>query len=122
MKKLVMIIGLVVSVISFANAQQHELPPAKDRAELQTEMMTEKLELSEEQKEQVMEINLNTALEMDNVLKLTDKMAKFKGLRAVTAEKDKALKAILNKDQYKSYQKMKSEMQKMIKQKRKEKK
>lgn len=121
MKKLVIVIGIVVSVLSSVNAQQQqELPPAKERAEKQTEMMDEKLNLTKEQKEKVMEINLDAAQKMDGVLKQTDRMAKFKGLRTITAEKDKALKGILSKEQFKMYQKMKSEMQKAMKERRKE--
>lgn len=121
MKTLVLIIGITMSILSGVNAQEkQELPPAKDRADMQTEMMVEKLNLTEDQKGKVMEVNLNTALKMDDVFKQTDKMAKFKGLRTVSAEKDKALKGILSKEQFKIYQDMKSEMQKMIKQKRKE--
>lgn len=121
MKKLVMILVVVVSVLSHVNAQQQtELPPAKDRAEMQTEMMVEKLNLTEEQTEKVLEVNLTAAQEVDNALKQTDRMAKFKSLRNVAAEKDKALKAILSKDQFKLYEQSKKEMQKALKDRRKE--
>jgi len=98
------------------------MPPAEDRAQMQTEFMTDKLELTDEQVPRVLSINLAAAKKMDQVMKMTDRMSKFKEFRSTMMDKDEALKEVLNKDQYKKYQKSKDEMKKMIKERRKEKK
>ena len=121
MRKYIVLLVIVLTGIITVKAQTKEdLPPAEERAEMQTEFMTEKLELNEEQVPVVLNINLNAAKKMDEVMKLTDRMKKFKAFRSAMMEKDEALKEILSKDQFKLYKKSKEEMKKMIKEKRKE--
>lgn len=121
MKILVMIAAVIMSTLISANAQeQRELPPAEKRAEMQTEMMQELLELTKEQNLQVNEITLQAAKGIDNVMQLNDRMEKLKALRKVMGEKDEALKEVLTKVQYKLYVKSKDEMKKKIQKKIKE--
>lgn len=121
MRKYIILLAVVLTGIVAVNAQNREdLPPAEERAQMQTEFMTEKLTLSEEQVPQVLTINLTAAKKMDEVMSLTDKMKKFKAFRSAMMEKDEALKDVLSKDQFKLYKKSKEEMKKMIKEKRKE--
>jgi predicted acylesterase/phospholipase RssA len=121
MRKYIILLAVVLTGVVAVNAQnKEELPPAEDRAQMQTEFMTEKLELSEEQVPQVLTINLAAAKKMDEVMSLTDKMKKFKAFRSAMMEKDEALKEVLSKDQFKLYKKSKDEMKKKIKEKRKE--
>lgn len=123
MKKYFIVLVLMLTGVLSVDAQTKEnLPSAEDRAQIQTDFMKEKLNLSEDQVPRVLEINLNSAKRMDKVMKMTDRMKKFKEFRAVIMDKDNALKKVLNKEQFKKYQKSKDEMKKIIKKKRKEKK
>ncbi|MCT4637663.1 MAG: hypothetical protein N4A72_08130 [Bacteroidales bacterium] len=123
MKNLLAITTIILAFTSTVNAQDHkELPPAIDRAEMQTEMMKEKLELTNDQADKVKKVNIVAAHRVDKALLITDKMTKFKTFRSIQMDKDKALKKILTKVQYKKYEKIKGELKKAIKAKRKEKK
>lgn len=122
MKKYFIVLVVILTGILSVDAQTKEdLPSAEDRAQIQTDFMKEKLNLSEDQIPKVLKINLNAAKRMDVVMKMTDRMKKFKEFRSVMMEKDKALKKVLKKEQFKKYQKSKEEMKKVIKKKRKEK-
>jgi hypothetical protein len=121
MRKYIVLLAVILTGVLSVNAQTKEdLPPADERAQMQTEFMTEKLELTEEQVPQVLDVNLKAAKKMDEVMSLTNKMQKFKGFRSAMMEKDEELKKILTKDQFKLYKDSKEEMKKMIKEKRKE--
>lgn len=121
MKILVMIAAVIMSTLISANAQeQRELPPAEKRADMQTEMLQELLELTKEQNLQVNKITLQAAKGIDDVIQLNDRMEKLKTLRKVMGEKDEALKEVLTKVQYKLYVKSKDEMKKKIRNKIKE--
>ena len=123
MKNLLAITTIILAFTFTVNAQDHkELPPAIDRAEMQTEMMKEKLELTNDQVDKVKKVNTVAAHRVDKALLITDKMTKFKTFRSIQMDKDKALKKILTKVQYKKYEKIKGELKKAIKAKRKEKK
>ncbi|TKG96583.1 hypothetical protein EYV94_04860 [Puteibacter caeruleilacunae] len=123
MKKLIILLAIVViSVVKVSAQNQKDLPPAKERAEMQTEIMKEKLSLTEEQIPKVMTINLDAAKRIDEVKKMTNRMSMFKEFRSTMQAKDEGLKAILTKDQYKLYQKSKEEMKKKAQQAMKERK
>ncbi|GEM_PF-5501630 len=123
MKNLLAITTLIMVFTFTTNAQDRkELPPAIERAEMQTEMMIEKLELTSNQADKVKKVNIVAAHRVDKALLITDKMTKFKTFRSIQMDKDKALKKILNKVQYKKYNKIKGELKKALKAKRKEKK
>ena len=123
MKKYIVLLAVILTGVLAANSQTKEdLPPAEDRAQMQTEFMTDKLALSEAQISQVLAINLKAAKRMDKVISMTDRMQKFKEFRSTMIEKDEALKEVLDKEQYKKYEKSKDELKKMLKEKRKEKK
>ena len=123
MKKYIILLAVILTGVSAVNSQTKEdLPPAEERAQMQTEFMTDKLALNEAQISQVLSINLKTAKRMDKVISMTDRMQKFKEFRSTMIEKDEALKKVLDKEQYKKYEKSKDEMKKMLKEKRKEKK
>ena len=125
MKKLLFILTIVMcsqlTTIAQDSRNLDNLPPAEERAEMQTEMMKEKLELTDEQVPLVKAINLKAAQALDEVAKKTDRMQKFKAFRSAQQEKDEALKDVLTKDQYKLYQDSKEEMKKKLKEHRKSK-
>lgn len=98
-------------------------------ADLQTQMMRTQLDLTEEQVPKVYKINYKYAKIMKaNMQKVKEserrrqKAQAAKSAKADSAEKDKELKAVLNPEQYKVYEKNKQEMQAAIRQKMQEKK
>ena len=125
MKKLLFILTIVMcsqlATVAQDSRNLDNLPPAEERAEMQTEMMKEKLELTDDQVPLVKAINLKAAQALDEVAKKTDRMQKFKAFRSAQQEKDEALKDVLTKDQYKLYQDSKEEMKKKLKEHRKSK-
>ena len=125
MKKLLFILTIVMcsqlTTVAQDSRNLDNLPPAEERAEMQTEMMKEKLELTDDQVPLVKAINLKAAQALDEVAKKTDRMQKFKAFRSAQQEKDEALKDVLTKDQYKLYQDSKEEMKKKLKEHRKSK-
>lgn len=83
----------------------------QERAQLQTEWMTGKLNLSPTQASQVQSINLMYIQKNDLVLKSdAGKLSKFRQLKAIQKGKDAALKKGLSADQYTKYQSLKEEM------------
>ena len=122
MKKLVIATLLLFTSVIINAQNKKDLPPAEERAKIQTELMKDKLELNKEQTQKVQEINFKSALEMDKVFKLTDRVQKFKKFRSIQLKKDKELKQVLTKEQFKAYKKFKSEMKKRIKKAQKNKK
>lgn len=122
MTKLVIATLLLFTSIIVNAQNKKDLPPAEQRAKMQTELMKDKLELNQEQTQKVLDINLKSALEMDQVFKLTDRVQKFKKFRSIQLKKDKDLKQVLSKNQFKAYKKFKSEMKKRIKKAQKNKK
>jgi Spy/CpxP family protein refolding chaperone len=123
MKNLILFIAIsLVSLTSIKAQDNREMPPAKERAEMQTELIAEKLELTYDQKTKVYDINLSSALKMDKLKEIEDRTQKFKQFRTIQLEKDEQLKKVLTKEQFKKYKKFKAEIRKRIMEKRKEKK
>jgi hypothetical protein len=94
---------------------------AEERAEMQTQNMSEKLSLREDQKPTVQEINLRYARKMQSVYNDGGgKLQRFRKMKAVSGEKDSELKKVLDASQYAAYEKNKEEMKRAIKAKAKE--
>lgn len=121
-KYFIVLVVFLAGVLSASAQTKDNLPSAEDRAQMQTEFMTEKLNLSKDQVPKVLKINIDSAKKMDLVINMTDKMKKFKEFRSIILKKDKSLKEVLSKEQFKKYLKSKDELKKIIKKKRKEKK
>lgn len=86
---------------------QHAQRTPEERAARQTEMMTRKLSLTEEQNKKVYEINLKSAQQMQTSFQAKDP----KSMRAAREEKDAALLQVLTPEQGKRYEEMKKERQ-----------
>jgi len=85
---------------------------AEDRAALQTERMTTSLELDSVVAVQVHRINLKYAQQMEEGRK--EGMSRYDMMQMMqksNKEKNKEMKAILTKDQYKKYMRQQQEMQ-----------
>jgi len=81
------------------------------RAAALTEKMQATLPLRDDQVSSVQAINLKYAQKNQQIWSGTDgRWAKFRALKSSQKEKDKEMKAVLDKDQYKKYQQMQQEM------------
>ena len=115
MKKLMIMAALCGCIATAATAQEATKgkPEPKQRAERQTEMMSKNLNLTEEQKAKVAEINLSTAQE------IREKGRDNKEQRtAVMVKRDERLKAILTPDQLGKYEEMQTRRAEMMKQRK----
>ena len=109
MKNILSIVLLMLSVgtSSFAQEpmQRSEGPRTPEEwATRQTEMMARRLNLSEDQKTKVHDVNLKTAKQNEKFGGQKDSV----NFKAVQQAKDAAYKKILNEDQFKQYEEMKA--------------
>ena len=112
---------LLLSLFSIASyAQERQLTEEqKEQVKEQLEQYFEKLNLSEEQKPKFEEITKKYALQM-KTLKSSDKhkFAKYKEYKSIIGSKNKEMKALLSAEQFKIYKENQREIQKKIKEKR----
>lgn len=74
----------------------------EQRAKMQTEWMTTKLNLNASQVQQISALNLQYAQKNEPIIQSNDsKVSKFKKLKALQKEKSNALSQILSQEQYK---------------------
>lgn len=89
----------------------------KQRAEMQTMMMKNKLNLTRQQLPKVAKINLEAAQNMQPVFSGNEgPLVKMRTMRAVNQSKDAALQKVLTPDQFSQYQTMKEQMRSKIEQ------
>jgi hypothetical protein len=101
----------LITICSTAFAQTASLTP-EERAQRWDTWMKEQLALTPEQQGKVQEINLRYAKQNEQLKSTTaDRRSKFQELKSTDKEKDNELKAILTKDQFKTYQEKKKDFQ-----------
>lgn len=84
---------------------------AMDRATAMTEKMKARLNLTDDQVPRVQTINSRYAEKNREIFTGSGgRFAKFRALKSSQKQKDKEMKAVLDKDQYKQYEAMKEEM------------
>jgi hypothetical protein len=84
---------------------------AEGRAATLTEKMRTTLLLTDDQVSSVQAINLKYAQKNQQIWTGTEgRFAKFRALKSSQKEKDKEMKAVLDKDQYKKYAEMEKQM------------
>lgn len=104
------------------SAQKSKLKDStpEQRAKLQTEWMTTKLNLNASQVQQISALNLQYAQKNEPIIQSNDsKVSKFKKLKALQKEKSNAFSQILSEEQYKKYEDIKDQMVQNFKNKRK---
>lgn len=112
---------LLFGMLFFSIAQVQAQDPDKmallesttpaERAQVQTELMQEKLELDGTQSASLSEINLKYAKKMEGVIKGdSSKWTKFRTAKRYEKEKDKELQGVFSKDQFKAYLKYKDQL------------
>lgn len=125
--RIVILIISGVILISAAAVAQEKLDKLyadttpQERATRQTDKMQDKLNLREDQKARIYDINFKYAQKMEATYKAGgSKMQRLRNMKAVATEKDAELKNILDAAQYETYQKYKEEMKEDIKERAKE--
>lgn len=100
---------LTVSFTAFAQRGERKAPNPEKKAEKQTAQMVKALQLDEAQTSEVQAINLTYAKKMHEAMEgnkeAREAMKKIKD--AINSEKNAEMKAVLNEEQYKSYQVLK---------------
>jgi hypothetical protein len=102
---------VLVSVWGSVYAQQRMTDQQKQEAKAKRDAFKEKLNLTEEQKPKFEEINRNQA-EALSALKNSDasRLEKFRKYRDLKSEKDKKMKELLTKEQFKIYEDYQEEL------------
>lgn len=111
-KKLVFtLLAVCFTFLSFSQQESNKMGEgsSEERARTATEKQKETLGLSEEQEEEMYAHNLKYIKEMDVIMEGGKSMSTMMKLKDMSGRKDKEAKAILNKEQYKIYQKNKEE-------------
>lgn len=117
MKKVLMICGLLLGVITFAQAQDggdRKMHTPEERATKRTEQLTKKLNLTADQQTKVKAIFLDQATAMSKVREENkgDRDAVMAKMKAAGEETDAKVGAVLTDDQKKTYEEMKANMKK----------
>ena len=108
MKKITGILFVLTALFVFVNisaAQIADVPTPERQAERMTEVMSKRLDLSEQQTQQVLDLNLKLAqkeaeLLNNEELDFFERLEMLKGISTTRAEK---LRDILNDQQYEKY-------------------
>ena len=108
MKKIMLGILLVAGVQFTGFAQEAEQQPRQmrtpeERAQRQTEMLAQKLTLTEDQKKKIYDVNFKTAKQMQKFREAHDTA----NVRMIRTASDAAYQKILTPEQYKEYETMK---------------
>lgn len=94
-----------------ANMALLESTTPEERAQVQTELMQEKLELEDTLSASLNQINLKYAKKMEEVIKGgASKWTKFRTAKRFDKEKDQELQALFSEDQFKAYLKYKDQL------------
>ncbi|BAV04248.1 hypothetical protein SAMN05421788_10423 [Filimonas lacunae] len=111
-----------VAVIARQSPEDFKNTTPEQRAQVQTNLMKSKLQLTDDQTTKVAAINLKYAKQMEPVIKGDGgKMAKFKQAKKINESKEAELKTVFTEEQFASYEKGKEEMKQEVMKKIKEK-
>jgi len=110
---------LVMLVAANAAAQSKMTEEQKKEASARYQAYKEKLNLTEDQSKKVDAINTSWFEGIAEIKKSADpKMARYKKFKSLNAERDKKMKEVLTKEQFKIYKQQKQEMKDEFKQRR----
>ena len=116
--KLVLSVSLIlISIVAIA--QRDQLGTPEERATRQTARLKETLKLSPEQETSVAEINLKYAKQAQPLIETGGRnLRTLREAKSIMKNKDREMKEVLDKDQYKEYQAIKEEMRTAFKERR----
>ena len=125
MKKLLIICGLLLSVVTFAQAQEGQgqrqggrgMGTPEERAKRQTEQLTEKLKLTDDQKAKVSAIYTEQAASMTKLREEAkgDREVMMAAMTKANEATDVKITALLNDDQKKAFATWKEERKELMK-------
>lgn len=117
--KMTMVLVLITMATMHASAQSKMTEEQKKEAKEKYQAYKEKLNLTEDQSKKVDAIN-TTWFEGISELKNSgaSKMAKYKKLKSLNGERDKKMKEVLTKEQFKIYKEQQAERKDEFKQRR----
>ncbi|OQP56501.1 hypothetical protein [Niastella populi] len=122
MKKIIcttVMLVLVTLVANQASAQSKMTEEQKKEARAKYQAYKEKLNLNEEQSKQVDAINTTWFEGLAEIKNSgAGKMAKYKKFKSLNAERDKKMKEVLTKEQFKIYKEQQKEMKDEFKERR----
>lgn len=108
MRKLIMILALCLGMYGISQAQdgggRMNMTP-EERATKQAQRMTQALQLTADQKQQVYDLALQTAKQMEAARSSGDRSA----MKAMRDQNDAKMKSILTADQYTKFEQIKAE-------------
>jgi len=114
--------ALCLALVLPAAAKEEEkaapkLPPAKERAKELTKKMKEKLQLTGDQEDKVMEINLRAAEAVDHATAVpgAGRYDRYNSVKAAQKQRDNELKGVLTHDQFEKYKRLKDELKDKVK-------
>ena len=117
MKKIVLMLALVTGIGYAATAQEAQKTRTKvtpeQRAERQAERMKEALQLTEDQKKAIYELNLQSANKI-KAYKKDQRDANKDQFKKMRDEREAKMKSILTPEQYEKHQAMKAERMKKM--------
>lgn len=120
MKKLLMI-GCMVILATSSYAQSRMTEKEKEEAIERHRIYMERLNLTEEQKPQVEEINMRFFEGVSNVKKSgSTKLDKFRTFKSLSSARDSEMKKVLTKQQYAIYKENQEEQREKFKERRRQ--
>lgn len=119
---LITLLSFVLILFSFGSfAQQRPVGTPEERASRQTARMKEVLKLSPEQEPTVADINLKYAKQIQSLMETGGRNLKtMRDAKAIMNSKDKEMKEVLNKEQYRQYEDLRDEMRNAMRERRRQ--
>jgi hypothetical protein len=119
-QKFFLAFALILLTIQFSFAQNRLTEEQKTELKARFQAYKTKLSLSPDQAQKVRSTDSIYIMGLADLKKSSSgKFAKLKQLKSLNSERDKQMKAVLNKDQFNEYQQFKAEMQQKLKDSRK---
>lgn len=118
--RLMTVLAVVLMTAASMNAQSVSLADMEnlsndEKAQALTTKQAEELQFYDDQEQQMYDLNLKYILEMERIMAGGRNFSTMMKLRDMGGEKDKAVKKVLDKDQWKTYQKMQEAMRAELK-------
>lgn len=93
--------------------------PAEEGGPVQKDFLAEALSLTPEQRDQVDQINMKYAREVDSILRSDDwRSRKAKRFKTAMTKKDRELKKVFSREQYKIYEQIREELKQRLRERR----
>ena len=106
---------LTMATSGFAQNREASDKTPEEKSRIMTDKQKEKIDFSDAQEQQMFDINLKYVKEMEVIAQGGRSMATLRKLRDMSSRKDKEVKTVLDKDQYKIYLKQKKELRSQMK-------